>query len=110
MTDELAQGSLEVPKQPVESEVAKKQSESGEEGAERIDDFDEEEVRRLEKELQMLQKMRLAFTSSLHMFEGSRRDLIELGNRMDRLRHASERCRKELAENKSQQANNQADS
>ena len=59
----------------------------------------EEEIR-LDQELELLRKMRLAFASTLHMFETVRDDLNEMGNRMDRLRTASELCRKAIMANK----------
>jgi hypothetical protein len=58
---------------------------------------------RLDRELRIVRKMRLALASTLHMFEAARDDLVELGNRMDRLRAASELCRKALTENKARE-------
>lgn len=51
---------------------------------------------RLDAELQLVRKMRLAFTSSLHMLEAARDDLIAMGLRMDRLQQASQLCRTAL--------------
>jgi hypothetical protein len=47
-------------------------------------------------ELQLLRKMRLAFGATLHMLECARDDLKAMGDRMERLRFASEQCRKAL--------------
>jgi hypothetical protein len=58
---------------------------------------------RLDRELRLVRKMRLALASTLHMFEAARDDLVELGNRMDRLRSASELCRKALREKKAKE-------
>lgn len=58
---------------------------------------------RLDHELRLVRKMRLALASTLHMFEAARDDLVELGNRMDRLRAASELCRKALREKKAKE-------
>jgi len=52
------------------------------------------------EELELLRKVRLALGSMLHMLECSRDDLVAMGERMDRLRVASERCRTTLAEQK----------
>ena len=48
------------------------------------------------EELEVLKKMRLALGATLHMLECARDDLVALGERMDRLRVASERCRAAL--------------
>jgi hypothetical protein len=53
---------------------------------------------RMDRELEMLRKMRLAMTATLAMFEAARDDLAELGDRMDRLRIASRACRKSILE------------
>jgi hypothetical protein len=58
---------------------------------------------RLDRELRLVRKMRLALASTLHMFEAARDDLVEMGNRMDRLRAASEICRKALREKKAKE-------
>jgi hypothetical protein len=50
-------------------------------------------------ELQVLRKMRLAFGATLHMLECARDDLKAMGDRMERLRCASEQCRKALDKN-----------
>lgn len=47
-------------------------------------------------ELELLRKMRLAFGTILHMLECARDDLKAMGDRMDRLRCASEQCRQAL--------------
>lgn len=47
----------------------------------------------LDYELAILRKMRVAFRSTLHMLEAARDDLVEMGQRMDRLKESSERCR-----------------
>jgi hypothetical protein len=54
------------------------------------------EEARLDEELHILRKMKQAFASSLHMLEAARDDLVEMGNRMDQLRRASEVCRKAI--------------
>lgn len=54
---------------------------------------DEEHVATLDYELQLIRKIRLAFVSSLRMLEAAREDLVEVGNRMDRLTLASQACR-----------------
>lgn len=51
---------------------------------------------RLDAELQLIRNMRSAFTSSLHMLEAARDDLIAMGLRMDRLQQASQLCRTAL--------------
>jgi hypothetical protein len=58
---------------------------------------------RLDRELRLVRKMRLALASTLHMFEAARDDLVEMGNRMDRLRASSELCRKALREKKAKE-------
>ena len=57
-----------------------------------------QEDSRLDAELEILQKIKQTFTVSLHMLESARDDLVEMGNRMDRLREASELCRKAISE------------
>lgn len=47
-------------------------------------------------ELELIRKMRLAFGATLHMLECARDDLKAMGDRMERLRRASELCRKAL--------------
>ena len=57
----------------------------------------EDEIeRRLDYELFIIQRMNAAFTASLHMMVTIRDDLIEMGNRMDRLSRASQLCREAL--------------
>jgi hypothetical protein len=51
-------------------------------------------------ELELLRKVRLALAATLHMLECARDDLVALGDRMDRLRIASEQCRVALQEKK----------
>lgn len=69
-----------------------------------VEDQEDSELRereeRLDHELRLIGKMRVAMASSLHMFEAARDSLVELGDRMDRLQAASELCRKALAEKK----------
>lgn len=64
----------------------------------RDDNSGSEETRNLKTkediELELLRKMRLAFGTILHMLECARDDLKAMGDRMDRLRCASEQCRK----------------
>jgi hypothetical protein len=55
-------------------------------------------------ELELLRKVRLALAATLHMLECARDDMVALGDRMDRLRVASERCRKALEEKKKQES------
>lgn len=62
--------------------------------------IDEAEEERLDYELFLIRRMRLAFESSLHMLEAARDDLVELGARMDRLQRASQLCRQALQEKK----------
>lgn len=50
-------------------------------------------------EIQLLTRVRLALSATLHLLECARDDMVALGERMDRLRLASERCREAL-ENK----------
>lgn len=59
-----------------------------------------DEEARLDAELEIIEKMKQAFAAGLHMLEAARDDLVEMGNRMDRLRHASELCRKALEREK----------
>ena len=47
-------------------------------------------------ELETLRKMRTAFAATLFMLENARDGLVQLGDRMDRLRVASEQCRRHL--------------
>ena len=55
---------------------------------------------RLDHELRLIRKMRLAFASTLHMLEAARDSMVELGDRMERLQTASELCRTTLEEKK----------
>lgn len=52
------------------------------------------------EELELLRKVRLALGSMLHMLDCTRDDLTAMGDRMDRLRAASEHCRMALEEKK----------
>jgi hypothetical protein len=61
---------------------------------------EEEYEARLDYELKVIWKMRVAYASCLYMLESTRDDLVEMGNRMDRLRNVSELCRKALTEKK----------
>jgi hypothetical protein len=51
---------------------------------------------KLDQELRILRKLKLAFAASLPMLEAAQNDLVEMGNRLDRLRIASEQCRAAL--------------
>jgi hypothetical protein len=55
-------------------------------------------------ELELLRKVRLALAATLHMLECARDDLAALGDRMDRLRMASERFRMALQEKKKRES------
>ena len=55
-------------------------------------------------ELELLRKVRLALGATLHMLECAQDDLVALGDRMDRLRIASERCRIALQEKKKRES------
>jgi hypothetical protein len=55
-----------------------------------------DEELKLDEELRILRKLKLAFAASLPMLEAAQKDLIEMGNRLDRLRIASEQCRAAL--------------
>lgn len=55
------------------------------------------------EELELLRKVRLALGSMLQMLECARDDLTAMGDRMDRLRVASERCRTALEEKKKEE-------
>ena len=57
---------------------------------------DNEEEARLDYEIFLIQRMNLAFSSSLHMFESALDSLDELGKRMDQLTDSSRRCREAL--------------
>ena len=59
---------------------------------------EEQEEARLEYELQVIRRMNQAFSSSLCLLTAARDDLVEMGRRMDRLRHASQQCRRALVE------------
>lgn len=65
---------------------------------------DDDEDARLDFEIQLVRKMRLAFASSLHMLEAARDDLVEIGARMDRLQAASELCRESLRAKQAQES------
>ena len=65
-----------------------------------MNNHDEKEEKRLDQEIEIVQKMKQAFATSLLMLETARDDIVEMGKRMDRLRAASEACRKALAEKK----------
>jgi hypothetical protein len=51
-------------------------------------------------ELHLVRRMRLAFEASLQMLEAVRDDLVEMGDRMDRLSRASQLCREALRKKK----------
>jgi hypothetical protein len=53
--------------------------------------------RRLDTELQLVRKLRSTMTSLLHTLECARDDLTQLGDRVDKVRLASEQCRNTLA-------------
>ncbi len=55
--------------------------------------LDDDEEARLQAELEIVTKMRQAFTAALQMLEAARDDLIEMGWRMERLQQASVQCR-----------------
>ena len=76
---------------------------SDEKSAENDPELTQEREERLDRELCLVRKMRLALASTLHMFEAARDDLVEMGNRMDRLRASSELCRKALREKKAKE-------
>lgn len=57
------------------------------------------EEQKLDQELRILRKLKLALAASLPMLEAAQHDLVEMGNRLDRLRIASERCRAALEKN-----------
>jgi hypothetical protein len=59
-----------------------------------------QEDSRLDAELEIVRKIKQTFAVSLQMLESARDDLVEMGNRMDRLREASELCRKAISEKK----------
>ena len=61
-----------------------------------MDDDDEEEEARLDYELFLIQRMNLAFRSSLQMFECALDSLDELGKRVDQVTESSRRCREAL--------------
>lgn len=58
----------------------------------------------LDLELHVIRKMRLAFEASLQMLEAVRDDLVEMGDRMDRLAAASKRCREALRNKKQRES------
>lgn len=51
---------------------------------------------RLDQELHVARNLRVTMESLLSVFEGVRDDLVVLGDRMEKARVASERCRKQL--------------
>ena len=51
---------------------------------------------RLDEELRVVRSIRVTMTSFLQVLETARDDLVLLGDKMDRVRTASEHCRKEL--------------
>ena len=51
---------------------------------------------RLDQELHVVRNLRVSMESLLKVFEIARDDLVVLGDKMDQVRVASERCRKEL--------------
>lgn len=71
-----------------------------------MDDHKEREAR-LDLELELVRKLRVALTATLYMFESVRDDVTEMGERMDRLRLASERCRKALMEEETRKKKNE---
>ena len=60
---------------------------------------------KLDLELKLVKKMRLALTATLHMFEAARDDMREMGKRMDELRESSQSFRTAFLESKSQKPN-----
>ena len=73
----------------------------------RKDDDDDANVvdydTRLDQELHVVRSIRLTMVSFLQVLERARDDLVLLGNKMDRVRIASEHCRTELMKKKQQQ-------
>lgn len=58
---------------------------------------------RLDQELQVVRSIRVTMVSFLQVLEQARDDLVVLGDKMDRVRIASEHCRTELMKKKQQQ-------
>ena len=69
-------------------------------------DDDEEEIRRLDAEIKLVRKMRLAFASVLGMLERSRDDLKFMEHQMEQAQVTSRHCRELMEE---QQRKNSGD-
>lgn len=67
----------------------------------------EEESARLDVEIHLWRQINIALTSTLRMLETARDDLTEMGERMDRLTVASQRCREAMMEKDRQQQQEQ---
>ncbi|GKZ00682.1 hypothetical protein MPSEU_001020300 [Mayamaea pseudoterrestris] len=65
---------------------------------------DDEEAR-LDFELHLIQKLNMAFSASLHMFESVHNGLDDLGTRIDRLTESSRKCREALAQKRADMGN-----
>ena len=74
--------------------------------AARNDDDEEEEIRRLDAEIKLVRKMRLAFASVLGMLERSRDDLKFMEHQMEQAQVTSRHCRELMEE---QQRKNSGD-
>lgn len=83
--------------------TAKKQPQLVDDASMRMEPISEEEAR-LDFELKVVRKMRLAFSATLQLLEAARDDLAEKGRRLDRLTAASHLCRSALQEKKKQKA------
>lgn len=69
-------------------------------------DDEEEEIRRLDAEIKLVRKMRLAFASVLGMLERSRDDLKFMEHQMEQAQVTSRHCRELMEE---QQRKNSGD-
>lgn len=54
----------------------------------------------LDKELEMVKRMHVAFQASLARLEAARDDLVEMQHRIERLTHTSATCRQVLGKGK----------
>ena len=65
---------------------------------------------RLDQELKVVQNLRSTMQSLLRVLESGRDDLVVLGDSMDKVRLASERCRNEFLKQQHQSADSSAQS
>ncbi|CAB9507753.1 expressed unknown protein [Seminavis robusta] len=80
------------------------QEEKGSNGGDDKGSSDCDYDKRLDQELQVVRTLRMTMVSLLQNLQGARDDLVLLGDKMDRVRLASEKCRKAIMAKRKQEA------